>query len=342
MRAVLVAGARPQFIKAAALLPALRARGETLFFDTGQHWSAGMVDAHFAGLDLPRPDVRLDVRDPDRTSRVAKMTDGIAAFVGSHEPDVVVVMGDTDSAVAGARAAARKGVRLAHVEAGARSGERDLPEEINRIEIDEVSQLLFCSTKAHAENLAGRDGVHVVGDVMADVLAARRARILALADPASSSAVPPSPYGVLTLHRAATADDPAAVARVLGAAGRAGVPVVFPRHPRTRLGEVPPGVEVRDPMPYLEFLGLVAGARFVLTDSGGLQKEACLLGVPCITLREATEWGETLAAGCNVLVGTDPDRILDAMRSPPGGAAAAGLYGDGRAAQRIAAICSAP
>jgi UDP-N-acetylglucosamine 2-epimerase len=168
---------------------------------------------------------------------------------------------------------------------------------------------------------------------MADVLLAREREIRRRAAEAGD------PYGVLTMHRAATADDPAAVARVLEAAGAAGVPVVFPRHPRTRLaGEPPASIEVRPPLPYLDFLGLVAGAQFVLTDSGGLQKEAYLLGVPCITLRDATEWSETVDAGWNVLVGTDRARIAAALAAPPRAPGRPGLYGDGNAAVRMAEL----
>lgn len=331
MSIVVVAGARPQFVKAAALVPALRARHETYFVDTGQHTDPRMVDAHFEGLGLEPPDIRLDVSAPDRTLRFARMVEEVAEVLDDRGAHRVVAMGDTDSTLAAALAGAFCEIPVAHVEAGARSGERDLPEEHNRILVDEIADLLLCSTDVHARNLASRDGVHVVGDVMADVLFARERRIRehAPADP---------DYGVLTLHRAATADDAGAVARVLDAAARGGARILFPRHPRTRLESVPKGVEVLDPLPYLEFLGLVAGARFVLTDSGGLQKEAYLLGVPCITLRCATEWPETVEAGWNVLAGTDPARIAAAVRAPPRGSGRPALYGDGRAAHRVAEL----
>jgi len=332
MRLLVVVGTRPQFVKVAALLPALRRRGETILVDTGQHCDPRMVDAHFAGLGLPEPDVRLDVPGLGRPVRMTVMVGGLRDLMAEHRPDRVVVMGDTDTALAGATAAAGADIPVAHVEAGARSGEPDLPEEQNRLRIDEIADLLFCATPGHAANLAGRDGVHVVGDVMADVLLAREREI-------RGRTAPGDPYAVLTVHRAATADDPAAVARVLEAAGAAGVPVVFPRHPRTRIPREPPaGVEIRPPLPYLDFLGLVAGARFVLTDSGGLQKEAYLLGVPCITLREATEWPETIDAGWNILVGTDPARMAAALAAPPRAPDRPALFGDGAAAVRIAEL----
>jgi UDP-N-acetylglucosamine 2-epimerase len=321
MRLALVAGARPQFIKAAALLPALRARHETLFVHTGQHADAAMVEAHFAGLGLPAPDRRLE-RDA--------MRERLGELLRDERPERVVVVGDTHSTRAGAEAARAAGIPVAHVEAGARSGEPDLPEEAIRIAVDAIADRLFCATPDHAANLAGRTGVHVVGDVMADVLMRHRAEI--------ERRAPGGEYAVLTLHRAATADDPDAVRRVLDAVARAPVPVVFPKHPRTRPASIPAGIEAREPMPYLDFLALVKGARFVLTDSGGLQKEALLLRVPCITLRDKTEWGETVKTGWNVLAGTDPDRIARALAAPPSGDAKAAPYGDGHAAERIAAL----
>ncbi len=332
MRLLVVVGGRPQFVKAAALLPALRRRAETFLVDTGQHDDPRMVDAHFPGLGLPEPDVRLEVPGWQREVRMTAMVGSLRDVLAEHAPDRVIVLGDTDSALAGATAASAAELPVAHVEAGARSGEPDLPEERNRLRIDEIADLLFCATPAHAGNLAGRDGVHVVGDVMADVLLAKEREIRART-PARD------PYAVLTLHRAATADDPEAVARVLEAAGDASWPVVFPRHPRTRVPGEPPGsVEIRPPLPYLDFLGLVAGAQCVLTDSGGLQKEAYLLGVPCITLRDATEWSETVDAGWNVLTGTDPARIAAALAAPPRAAGRPALYGDGAAARRIAEL----
>jgi len=328
MRVAVVAGARPQFVKAAALLPALRARGEAVLIHTGQHGDPRMVEAHFRGLDLAPPDYRLDIRSDDRAERLAEMVTALVRHLEEHPVDHVLALGDADTALAAALAGSFREISVAHVEAGARSHERDLPEERNRVLVDELSDLYFCSTEAHARNLEGFTDVHVTGDVMADVLLARMGAL-----PRAEG-----DYGVLTLHRAQTADDPEAVARVLDAAGAAGCRVVFPRHPRTRVARLPGNVEERPPLPYLDFLGLVAGARFVLTDSGGLQKEAYLLGVPCITLRDATEWGETVECGWNVLAGTDPARIAAALEAPPRGALRPALYGDGHEAERIAAL----
>ncbi len=330
MAVAVVAGARPQFIKAAALLPELRRRGEAHLVHTGQHADPRMVEAHFAGLDLPPPTVRLETRSRDRAARLEEMARGLADWLAASRVTRVIALGDADSAVAAAQAGSRSGIPVAHVEAGARSFEPDLPEERNRIVVDDLADLHFCSTQAHARNLRGRPRVEVTGDVMADLLLAREGEI--------RKRVRGGGHALLTLHRAATADDPAALARVLEGATGARRKVLFPVHPRTAasLPGLPSGVETLEPLPYLEFLSLVAGAAVVFTDSGGVQKEAYLLGVPCVTLREATEWGETVDAGWNVLVGTDPARIAAAGRHPPRGPSRSPLFGDGRAAARIA------
>ncbi len=337
MSVVVVAGARPQFVKAAALLPALRARTTALLVHTGQHGDPRMVEAHFEGLGLAPPDERLELRERERAPRLAEMSAGLAALFARLHPSRVLALGDTDTTVAAAEAAAALRIPVGHVEAGARSGEPDLPEERNRIRVDALSDLLFCSTPAHAAHLGGRRGVHVVGDLMADALLAREAIVRA-----RTADRPRTPYGILTVHRAATADDPRALARVLAGVATSPCPVLFPLHPRTRPTDLPPAVSPRPPLPYLEFLALVAGAAFVATDSGGVQKEAYLLGVPCITLREATEWGETVAEGWNVLVGTDTARIGRAIARPPRAATRPPLYGDGRAGPRIAALLERP
>ncbi|MEM8884463.1 MAG: UDP-N-acetylglucosamine 2-epimerase [Planctomycetota bacterium] len=328
MTVALVVGARPQFVKAAALLPALRDRGPTLLVHTGQHTDAELDADQFASLGLPAPDVRLTA-DGDRDARRTGMVEGLRAAFAEHAIERVVVLGDTDSTVAGAEAAHALGLPLTHVEAGARSGEPDLPEEINRVRVDELSDRLLCSTAAHADNLAGRTGVHVVGDLMAAALQARAETIRAQAPSGGD------PYAVLTVHRAGTADDPAALESIVQGLAGIGMRVVFPKHPRVQRRDFPAPIVVVPPMPYLAFLSLVAGATRVLTDSGGLQKEAYLLGVPCITLRDATEWGETVDAGWNVLAGTDPVRIREALAHTPPPARPA-LYGESDVPARIA------
>ncbi len=314
-------------------MPALRARGEAMLIHTGQHTDPELVEAHFDDLGLDEPDLRLETKAKKRAPRLGAMVKELGTRFQKLNPRRVVVFGDTDSTLAAALAASFCDLPLAHVEAGARSGERDLPEERNRILTDELSDLMLCSTEAHARNLFGRSNVYTVGDLMVDVLFKHKKEIFARAAKAEGD------YAVLTLHRAATADDSEAVRRVLKGAASLRMPVIFLAHPRTRrnIKQTPSNVKVRAPLPYLDFLGLVAGARLVLTDSGGLQKEAYLLGVPCITLREATEWEETVAAGWNLLAGTDPRRILAAARERPRMEIRPHIYGDGNAAKNIVA-----
>jgi len=331
MAVAVVAGARPQFVKAAALLPELARRGEALLVHTGQHADPRMVEAHFPGLGLPPPAARLATAARGRAARMGEMVQRLAEWLEAARPSRVLALGDADSAVAAALSASLLGVPVAHVEAGARSFEPDLPEERNRVLVDELADLHLCSTPEHARNLAGRPRVEVVGDVLADLLLAHEGEVRRNARRRG--------HVLLTVHRAGAADDPAALGRILGGVAGAGRPVLFPVHPRTAraLGPLPPGVEALEPLPYREFLSLLAGAEAVATDSGGVQKEAYLLGVPCVTLREATEWGGTVAAGWNVLAGTDPERIASALRHPPRSPSRPALFGDGRAAARIAA-----
>jgi UDP-N-acetylglucosamine 2-epimerase len=326
MRVLSVVGNRPQFIKSAALTLALREAGiDEVVLHTGQHWDREMSQVFFDELAIPEPAYRLDLRTAD----IDEMAPTIAEAVRSERPDWVLVYGDTNSTLAGARAA--DGVRIAHVEAGLRSFDLTMPEERNRIEVDRLSALLLCPDERSARQLSSEavEGrVEVVGDVMFDAtrlfepIARRRA----------TSHEPP--YAALTIHRQAnTAPDRLrAIAAALGAAERR---FVFPVHPRTRRAlddnaiRLPPNVEAIDPLGYLEMLALVARAETVVTDSGGLQKEAYWLGVPCVTIRPNTEWVDTVEAGANVLA--------EALRSARFPAEAPALYGDGRAAERVAA-----
>jgi UDP-N-acetylglucosamine 2-epimerase len=332
MRVLSVVGNRPQFIKSAPLTLALRDAGinETVLH-TGQHWDPEMSQVFFDELGIPEPAHRLDLRtaDPDA------MTAAIAAVVQADPPDWVLVFGDTNSTVAGARAAG--GVRVAHVEAGLRSFDLSMPEERNRIEVDQVAALLLCPDERSAAQLAS-EGVagraDVVGDVMADAtrifapIAQRR------------TAARDSAYIALTIHRQANTE-PDRLREIAAALGDAGRRFVFPVHPRTRHAldangiSLPANVEAIEPLGYLEMLALVDGAEIVVTDSGGLQKEAYWLRVPCVTLRPNTEWVDTVTAGANAL--TEPDGLasaVDAARFPDD---APPLYGDGHAAERVAA-----
>jgi UDP-N-acetylglucosamine 2-epimerase len=307
-----------------------------------------MSEAFFAQLGLPEPDRNLGIGSGPHGRMTGRMLEAIEAVLVEERPSLAIVLGDTNSTLAGALAAAKLGVPVAHVEAGLRSFDRAMPEEVNRVLADHVSDLLFCPTATAVRNLRGegiRKGIHRVGDVMRDAViqSLDRARRLPRVVPRPA----PFTYYVATVHRQENVDDPRRLAGIVGALEGLPHPTVVPVHPRTAerlraMGRRPEGaMVVLPPQPYLEMLRLVAEARAVLTDSGGLQKEAYLLGTPCITLRATTEWVETLEKGANRLAGADPRRIRRAVREVearrprwnPGRA-----YGDGKAAERIAAI----
>ena len=337
MKVLSVVGNRPQFIKSGPLSVALRDGGiDEVVVHTGQHWDPEMSAVFFEELGLPEPRYRLDLR----TSEPATMEPAIRAAVERERPDWVLVYGDTNSTLAGAVAA--DGVPVAHVEAGLRSFDLSMPEERNRIAVDRIAALLLCPDERSAAQLA-EEGVagrrEVVGDVMADAarvflpIARRRARV-----PAEDG------YAVLTLHREANTDPPS-LRRIVAALN--GVPwqFVFPVHPRTRRVldehgiELGANIHVLEPLGYLEMLALVDGAARVVTDSGGLQKEAYWLRVPCVTLRANTEWVDTVRAGANTLVDpAQPERIEEALEAAAFPVDAPPLYGDGHASERIAAL----
>lgn len=279
------------------------------------------------------------------------MLAAIEALLIDLAPDAVLVYGDTNTTLAGGLAAAKLGVPVVHVEAGLRSFNRAMPEEINRVVVDHLSELLFCPTQVAADNLAAegiRKGVHVVGDVMLDTLRLFAGHEAAGSHVPAAFGVEPGRYHLATVHRAANADDPDALARLIEGFERIGEPVLWAVHPRThaRLAEfgLAPAVEraknlrVLEPVPYLETIGLLRAAKTLLTDSGGMQKEAYFFGVPCVTLRDETEWVETVELGWNTLVGTDPDRIAQASLHPRRPSERPPVYGDGHAAERIADV----
>jgi UDP-N-acetylglucosamine 2-epimerase len=333
-----VVGNRPQFIKSGPTSVALRERGiHEIVVHTGQHYDRELSEVFFEELDLPPPAYRLDLH----TAAVERMQPAIAEVVEAERPDWVLVYGDTNSTLAGAQAAAER--RIAHVEAGLRSGDLTMPEEHNRIEVDRLSALLFCPDQRSAEVLRaeGVNGrVEVVGDVMADAnlrlapIARERSRILAALE------LEPGGYAVATVHREANVR-PERLARILEGLGRIDGPVIFPAHPRTsavaRSGGLARGpVRMVQPLGYLDFAALASQARVILTDSGGLQKEAYWYGVPCVTMRPSTEWKDTVEVGANVLVDDDPDAIAAAAAATRMPKERPQLYGDGHAAERIA------
>jgi UDP-N-acetylglucosamine 2-epimerase len=344
MRVLTVVGARPQFIKAAAFSRVLRQRHDEVLVHTGQHYDVQMSDVFFEELGLPRPDHHLGVGSGSHGAQTGEMLARLEAAMQREQPERVVIYGDTNSTLAGALAAAKLGIPIAHVEAGLRSFVRDMPEEINRVVADRVSTYLFAPTQTAVDNLAREgiaDGVTLTGDVMYDALlqhapiAAERSRIL------KDLALHEGGYVLATVHRAANTGDPARLGDIVDALALLHEPVVLPLHPRTKaalLGtdiEVEPPVRIIDPVGYLDMLALERAARMVLTDSGGVQKEAYLLGVPCVTLREETEWVETLEGGWNVLAGADAERILAAAKRGRPDGAPPPVFGDGHAAERM-------
>ena len=340
MKVFSVVGNRPQFIKSGPVSVALRDAGiDEVVLHTGQHYDRAMSDVFFEELGLGEPAYRLDLHTADPGA----MRPGIAAAVAAESPDWVLVYGDTNSTLAGAEAGGD--VRVAHVEAGLRSGDLSMPEERNRIAVDRVSALLLCPDERSRATLLGEGvagAIEVVGDVMADAsfrfapIARERSDIL------ERLGLEPLGYLVATIHREANVE-PERLARIVDGLRRTGERVVFPAHPRTRtrLAEIPPNLRVVEPLGYLDMAALCSQARVIVTDSGGLQKEAYWYGVPCVTARPSTEWVDTVDVGANVLVDDDPELLAAAVAGarmpderPP-------LYGDGAAAPRVAASLAA-
>jgi len=347
LKIVSVVGARPQFIKAAVVSRVLRGRHQEVLLHTGQHYDYEMSEVFFRELGLPRPDINLGVGSGSHACQTGEMLIGIEPVLLRERPAGVLVYGDTNSTLAGALAAAKLNLPVAHVEAGLRSFNRSMPEEINRIVADRLSRLLFCPTRTAVENLAREGiiaGVHLVGDVMYDLLL----QSLPLAERTSTIlerlGLQPGAYLLATVHRAGNTDVRENLAGILAGLEATGETVVLPLHPRTRHAMagwgLAPAENVRliEPVGYLDMLVLEKNARLILTDSGGVQKEAYWLGIPCLTLREETEWVETVEVGWNVLVGTAAERIAEAVQEfHPRGERPA-LFGDGRAGELIACI----
>jgi UDP-N-acetylglucosamine 2-epimerase (non-hydrolysing) len=327
VKLIVVAGARPNFMKVAPIMweVARRSGVSARLVHTGQHYDEKMSKLFFDQLRIPKPDVDLEVGSGSHAVQTAEVMKRFEPVVLDQKPDAVVVVGDVNSTIACALTAVKLGVPVAHVEAGLRSFDRTMPEEINRILTDAISRWLFVSEPSGVENLRkeGTDPgrVFFVGNVMIDTLVACRDQFEAAVD-LGAFGVRPGEYGVLTLHRPANVDDPAVFAELLRAVAdiQRDLPLVFPVHPRTRKALAAqqvelPNVKLVDPLGYLEFMKLVSHARLVLTDSGGIQEETTYLGVPCLTLRENTERPSTVEQGTNVLVGLGPDRITEAART---------------------------
>ncbi|MFL5827138.1 MAG: non-hydrolyzing UDP-N-acetylglucosamine 2-epimerase [Thermoleophilaceae bacterium] len=354
MRIATIVGNRPQFVKAAAVSRRLREGHEELLIHTGQHYDDELSRIFFEELGVPAPDRQLGVGPGTATEQTSRLLASLEPELRAYEPDLVLVYGDTTSTLAGAVAAAQEQIPLAHVEAGMRSFDRRMPEELNRVLTDHASDLLLCSTETAVRNLkheAVLGQAHLVGDVMADVS-------LAFADVAEERSnaleeqgVEPGEYLLVTAHRAGNVDDPQRLAMLVEVLEALPLRTVFPVHPRTRarleatgmLGRLlkAPNVKLAPPLGYLDFITLERHARAILTDSGGVQKEAYLLGVQCITLRNTTEWVETVESGWNVLVDLDREAVLRALEQPPPPGPRPELYGGGHAGERIFDVLSA-
>lgn len=361
MKLLTVLGARPQFIKAATVSRVIKVRDdiEEVIVHTGQHFDANMSDVFFEQLDIPRPHHNLQIAGLNHGAMTGRMLESVEVLIQKEQPDWVLVYGDTNSTLAGALAAAKLGVPIAHVEAGLRSHNPAMPEEINRVLTDRVSSLLLCPTQTAVNNLRhegfpfpamGTDQSNAlqcianVGDVIFDAVLHYRERAnqqISLDDFGLNN----QGYALCTLHRQENTDDVIRLNSILGALREIAkdLPVVLPLHPRTRQkveqqhsADALKGIAVLEPLPYLEMQRLQMSAQLILTDSGGMQKEAYFHKVPCITLRDETEWLETVEAGWNQIVGADSDKILEAWRdaSKPSGHND-NLYGNGDASQQV-------
>ncbi len=348
MKIVSIVGNRPQFVKAAPLSRALRARMTEVLVHSGQHYDPELADLFFDELGVPQPDHALAVGSGSPVTQLAVMLERLEPLLVSEAPDMVLVYGDTTTTLAGALAAAKLGMAIGHVEAGLRSFDRSMPEEQNRVVTDHLSALLLCPTDTAVANLAREGitaGVHQVGDVMLD--ASRMFAPAAAARPGPRAlGLEAGAYLLVTVHRAAATDTPEALCALVEVLGAIEEPAVFPVHPRTRHRlesaglwerlESHPTLLLSPPVGYLDFTALLVGARAVVTDSGGVQKEAYFHGIPCVTLRETTEWVETVTGGFNHLVGMDAERVQAALADISMPAERPHYYGDGAASERIA------
>ncbi len=350
MKIVSIVGARPEFIQAAPVSRALRRQHREILIHTGQHYDYRMSRVFFEHLQLPEPDIDLEVGSGSHGEQTGEMLSRLEHALLDVKPDCVIIRGDTNSTLVGALSAAKLHIPLIHIEAGERSYNKRMPEEINRLVADRLSDLLFCVTRTAVRHLAEEGilrGVHFSGDVMLDALQQNLPVARVTSTVLSRTGLPAGYYLLATIHRASNTDNPENLRNIIGAFNAIREPIVFPVHPRTRaaidrLGlSFAPHVLAIEPVGYLDMLMLECNARAILTDSGGVQREAYFLSIPCITLRNETELHETVEAGWNQLVGTNPDLIMTTVRDfmppidhPP-------LFGDGHAADYIANMISA-
>jgi UDP-GlcNAc3NAcA epimerase len=341
-----IVGARPQFIKCASVSREIRARKgiEEVIIHTGQHYDKNMSQIFFRELDIPEPDINLGVGSGSHAVQTASMLTGLEEIFQNIKPDWVLVYGDTNTTLAASLAAVKLGIRIAHVEAGLRSFNRDMPEEINRIVTDHVADMLFAPTKTamdllEKEGLAGRS--NLTGDVMYDSVL--HSKNLAENKFSRKNIVPFENYYLATIHRQENTDVAERMGKILEAFSKLDLPVVLPLHPRTRKNlagtKINPNIKLIEPVGYLEMLTLLDRSSKVLTDSGGLQKEAYFLNKQCVTLRDETEWTETLNNNWNIIAGVEVESILNSCKMMPDGPQG-DFFGDGKAAEKILAALS--
>jgi UDP-GlcNAc3NAcA epimerase len=350
MKIVSVVGARPEFIQSAPVSRALRQKHTEILVHTGQHYDYKMSQTFFDDLGIPAPDYNLEVGSGSHGRQTADILVSMEALLLRERPDLVIVRGDTNSTLAGALAASKLHIPIAHIEAGERSFDRRMPEEINRLVADRLADLHFCVSRTAVQHLAAEgicENVFWVGDVMLDALIQNRPIALAQSAVVDRLGLQPKHYALVTVHRAANTDDPVRLGHIVDVLNGVDGTVVFPIHPRTRkmLDQInarfAPHVRAIEPVGYLDMMMLESGAHLIATDSGGVQREAYFLGIPCLTLRDETEWVETVTAGWNKLVGVEPEQVRDAWLHfvPP--AEHPPIFGDGTAAQCIAEVLAA-
>jgi UDP-N-acetylglucosamine 2-epimerase len=347
MKLLSVVGTRPELIQAMPLSLALRQENEEVMVHTDQHADPRMSEAYFEELGLPAAKYHLGVEHGPHGRQTAEMMSRLEDILLAEQPDLVIVRGHADATLAGALAASKLSIPVAHIEAGVRSFDRRMPEELNRVVTDHVSQYHFCASRSAVLHLASEGiigSVYWVGDVLLDALHQMRAREQGGTDVLDRLRLRPREYALVTVHRAENTDDPARLRKIVQTLNLANEPVVFPVQPRTSRSLRELGATFRrhvrliEPLGFADMLSLESSARLIATDSGGVQREAYFLGVPCLTFRDKTEWSETVEAGWNRVVGIEPDRALEVWHDfePPTSRPA--TYGDGRASHRIAAL----
>jgi len=342
-----IVGARPQFIKCAPLSKKIRECYTEILVHTGQHYDENMSDVFFSELGIPNPDYNLHIGSGNHGEQTGKMLEAIEQILLDKKPDLVLVYGDTNSTIAGSLAASKLHIPVAHVEAGLRSYDRRMPEEINRVLTDHVSDLLFCPTQTAVRNLEKEGitrGVYITGDVMVDAIFGALPVARKMSNVLADIQVSANEYYLATVHRPSNTDDKKNLVSILKTFSELSYPVVFPIHPRTRKFLESYGISISEypniifvtPLPYVDMVRLLFDSRLVLTDSGGLQKEAYILKKPCITLRDTTEWVETVEDGWNILAGVDKAKIINGVSILDGYMGGhRQCYGDGNASNFI-------